>query len=280
MTRPLEHFSEIAGNYDSVFCDLWGVVHDGVRPYARAVEALAAFRRQGGQVALVSNSPMPAATLRDYLDQIGVPRTAYDALISSGETTRALLRERAGQAMFFIGPVADHIIHEGIELREAGAPEEADFVLCTALFPHLPEDPQAYRKIFAPLVARGLPLICANPDHVVEHDGRLRYEAGALAHLYEEMGGQAIYTGKPHPPIYHLAMQELERVSGRDPEPGRSLAIGDSLRTDIRGAQAQGMDGLLISAGVHAAEVGGRELADVLEDHALAPVAVMKELVW
>ena len=275
----IKGLAEIADRFDTIFCDIWGVVHNGARPYAGAVDALMRFRQQGGQVALISNSPMPSSPLVRSLCAMGVSPDAYDVVISSGETTRALLRGFGGKGVFFIGAEQDRLIYEGIRLHDAEA-DTADFILCTALYPHMANDPRAYLPLLEALSARKLPFICANPDHMVEVAGQLYHEAGAIASLYEELGGEAIYTGKPHPPIYALASQALEQLTGKRPDPARSLAIGDSLRTDMAGARNEGMAGLLISAGVHEAEVGERPLADVLAERQVSPLAAMDHLAW
>ena len=272
-------FSEIAARYDTVFCDIWGVVHNGVRPYNSAVKALRSFREKGGQVALISNSPLPSEPLIRHLEMMGVDPFSYDVVISSGETTRAILKARAGQRVFFIGPESDRIIYDGTVLQNAGA-EEAEFILSTALYPHMAEDPEAYCSLLAPLAARGLEFICANPDLMVEVGGRLYHEAGAIAQIYEELGGKVIYTGKPHAPIYETASRALIEKGGKTPQKSRSIAIGDSLRTDMRGAKGQGMDGLLISAGVHEVEVGDTPLEEVFKARGVSPVALMPVLAW
>ena len=200
------HFATLAGDYDVVLCDVWGVVHNGVAAAADAGDALARFRARGGTVVLITNAPRPGERVaRLTLDRLGVPRAAYDGIVSSGDVTRALIAARAGARVFHIGPERDLALFEGLDAPKA-ALEHADYVVCTGLYDDTVETPHDYRDVIARMRARSLPMICANPDEVVERGDKLVYCAGAIADPYAAAGGEVIYAGKPYRPIYDQAL--------------------------------------------------------------------------
>ncbi|MBM2576228.1 TIGR01459 family HAD-type hydrolase [Jannaschia sp. Os4] len=263
MTRIVSSLAEVASNYDALFVDLWGCVHDGVRPYPGAVEALRAYRAGGGIVVFVTNSPRPRAGVLRQLDGIGVPADACDTIATSGDTARVALFNGAvgtkvyemGQAVmdadagFFDPPaiVTDPLPVERVPLAQA------EGIVCLG-----PEDPYADPATLRPQLLdakiRGLKLLCANPDIVVDRGGRREWCAGAVAALYTEMGGESLYFGKPHPPIYDLARRRLAAI--RDVPDSRILAIGDGPATDARGAMGEDLDLLFLSGGLGAEETG------------------------
>lgn len=253
-TALLPGLSAIAPDYDIVFCDVWGVLHNGVAAYESAYDALVRFRRAGGTAILISNAPRPGTAVMGQLDRLGVPREAYDDIVTSGDMTRMTVEERLAEPVFHIGPARDAPIFEGLPTRFAPV-EEAAYVVCTGLWNDREETPEDYRGLFEPLIARKAPLICANPDIVVEVGGTLVYCAGALAALYEEMGGEATYFGKPHAPVYHEALARAARLRGEEVPVSRVLAIGDAIRTDIAGAAGIGADALFIAKGIHAEDL-------------------------
>ena len=279
------HFSTLAPAYDVVLCDVWGVVHNSVVAFADACGALARFRRQGGTVVLITNAPRPAEVVMALLDRLEVPRDAYDAIVSSGDVTRAILAARAGESAFHIGPERDLRMFEGLDTPLVPV-ASADYVLCSGLFDDTIETPQDYAGLIAAMRERGLPMICANPDIVVERGDKLVYCAGAIADLYAAAGGSVLYAGKPYRPIYEQALAMAHSLRGRESELARILAIGDSVRTDLKGAAAFGIDCLFVTAGIHAEELGGRDrpdaaaLGDIFAAAGLAPKAVMQRLVW
>jgi HAD superfamily hydrolase (TIGR01459 family) len=241
--RRVAGLSELTDTYDSVICDVWGVVHNGVAAFAPAVEALRRFRQGGGPVVLVTNAPRPWAPIRDQLQGLGVPDDAYDAIVTSGDVTRAVIAERPGAKVFHLGTDRDLSFYEGLDA--VLVPEaEADLVSCTGLFDDEAETPDDYRPMLQRFAERRLTMVCANPDLVVERGHRLVPCAGALARLYGEIGGKAILVGKPHRPIYEAARARLAELGGE-----RTLAIGDGLPTDIRGAVDNGFDALFVTAG-------------------------------
>jgi HAD superfamily hydrolase (TIGR01459 family) len=280
-----DHFSTLAPRYDAVLCDVWGVVHNGVAAYADACDALACFRAGGGTVILISNAPRPREWVFRSLDRLSVPREAYDGLVTSGDVTRAFLTGHPGETVFLIGPERDHTIFDGLPVT-LGALEAADYCVCTGLYEDERETPDNYGDILACMRARNLFMVCANPDLVVERGDKLVYCAGAIADRYAHLGGEVLYAGKPHPPIYEEAFALIAAARGATVPRARVLAIGDSVRTDLTGATRVGIDCLFVTAGIHAEELGGRHapdpgaLAVIFADAEAAPVAVMHRLVW
>jgi HAD superfamily hydrolase (TIGR01459 family) len=277
-----DHFRALAPRYDVVLCDVWGVVHDGVAAYAPAGDALARYRAGGGTVILITNAPRPSPWVVRQLDRLGVPREAYDEVMTSGDLTRDVVAARGGD-VFHIGPARDITIFEGIDMRFVSA-EAAAYVVCSGLFDDTKETPEDYRGLLADLRRRGLLMVCANPDLVVARGDALVYCAGAIAERYAAMGGEVLYAGKPHPPIYRSALAKAEPARGAPAPAGRTLAIGDSLRTDMAGALALGIDGLFVSGGIHAAEFrdnpSGEALAGIFAAAGVTPHAVTPRLAW
>jgi HAD superfamily hydrolase (TIGR01459 family) len=278
------HFSEIAAGYDVVLSDVWGVIHNGVEHFPEACDALMRFRAGGGRVILITNSPRPSEQVVRQLARLHVPAETYDGLVSSGDVTRGVIRARRGQTLYHMGPERDVSVFDGV--AAAFAPlESADYVVCTGLFDDERETPDDYRERLEAMRARNQFMVCGNPDVVVERGEQMLYCAGALADLYATMGGEVLYAGKPYRPIYDLAMR-LAKEAGATADGARVLAIGDSVRTDLKGAHAFGIDCVFITAGIHAEEFGGREkpdpaaLAKIFAAAGELPKAVMRRLVW
>ncbi len=232
------------------------------------------------------NAPRPGEVVaRLTLDRLGVPRAAYDGIVSSGDVTHALIAARAGQRVFHVGPKRDLPIFEGLDAPVAPL-ESADYVVCSGLIDDTVETPQDYHELIERMRARALPMICANPDVVVERGDTLVYCAGAIADLYHAAGGEVIYAGKPYRPIYEQALAIAQAARGGEVEHHRVLAIGDSVRTDLKGAAAFGVDCLFVTAGIHAEELGNREepddaaLSKIFAAAGLFPKAVMPRLEW
>ena len=246
--------SDLAPNYDAVLSDVWGVVHNGVSAYRDAVEALRAFRKGGGRVVLITNAPRASAPIIDMLDRMAVPRDTYDAVVSSGDVTREMIAPYRGRVIHHIGPPAiDDSLYEGLGVIR-GPAEEAAAVVVTDLDTD-DDTPDMYEDRIKVWLARKLPLICANPDRVVEHGGRIIYCGGALADLYEAHGGRIKMAGKPYRQIYDEALRLAESAAGRQLDRGRILAIGDSVRTDAIGAANAGLDLMFITGSIHAHEL-------------------------
>lgn len=247
MTHIIETADAIAARYDAVFCDLWGVVHNGRAPYASAVAALQRLRAAGKTVILLTNVPKPRWSIPPQLDRMGVPRDAWDAIVTSGDAIRAELAARAPGPMFKIGRGEyDKPLWEGLDLEEA--PLNKARFLAVAGLERDDETPADYADILKTARERDLEMLCANPDIVVQFGDKLIWCAGALARDYEALGGRVIMAGKPFAPIYELARKELAALS---PGASRVLAIGDGLPTDIAGANAQRLDCVFIASGMH-----------------------------
>jgi HAD superfamily hydrolase (TIGR01459 family) len=292
MSAPIltDHFSTLAPHYDAVLSDVWGVVHNGVAATPPACEALTRFREKGGSVVLISNAPRPGEGVMRFLDHLKVPRSVYDGIVTSGDVTRAVVKQRAGQRLFLIGPERDHSIFTGLDAPFTTV-EDAAYVVCTGLFNDEVETPEDYRDLLTQLRARDLFMLCGNPDVVVERGDKLVYCAGALADLYAELGGEVYYAGKPYKPLYDMALAETAsaraaRKLGGEVPLGRVLAIGDSVRTDVKGAHDLGVDCLFVTAGIHAEELGHRDdpdlaaLGNIFKDAGHAPKAVTRRLMW
>ena len=251
-SRIISSLADISDAYDAVLCDVWGVLHDGKAKFPAASDALVAYRGRGGAVALVTNAPRPNAPVRAQLDHFGVSREAYDSVVTSGDVTMALIEARGDATACHIGHKRDHSLFEAIEQRTGRklrlvAEDEADYVICTGLENDHVETPGDYEDRLAALAARKLPFLCANPDLVIHRGADLVYCAGALAQVYEQKGGgEVIYAGKPHRPIYDAALAACTQALGRPPQ--RVLAIGDGFRTDVFGARGAGLDVLFVAA--------------------------------
>jgi HAD superfamily hydrolase (TIGR01459 family) len=278
-------FSPFAANYDVLLCDVWGVVHNGVAATADACEALRRFRAQGGTVILITNAPRPGDYVKGFIGKLGVPSDSYDGIVTSGDVTRTLIAERKGLPVHHIGPARDRPIFDGLDAPLVPV-ERADYVVCSGLFDDTRETPEDYAGIIAQMRAHDLPMICANPDIVVERGHHLVYCAGAIAEAYDAAGGDVLYAGKPYRPIYEQALDAARSVRGASTGLDRVLAIGDSVRTDLKGAEAFGVDCLFVTAGIHAEELGGREnpdvsaLAGIFAAAGTHPKLVMQRLAW
>jgi HAD superfamily hydrolase (TIGR01459 family) len=253
--KALDGLREIAPNYDAILSDVWGVVHNGVKAHPAAVEALVAYRKQGGRVVLITNAPRPAAPIIEMLDAMGIVREAYDALVSSGGATRAVLAaEFVGKTVHYVGPPLENdALFEGLNIT-LGPAEAASAIVVTDLDDD-DETPDMYEDRIKFWLERKLPMLCANPDRVVEDGDRIIYCGGALADLYEAHGGMVRMIGKPFRPIYTEALHQAELATGRPLDRSKILAIGDSVRTDAIGAAGAGLDLLFITGSIHAAEL-------------------------
>jgi HAD superfamily hydrolase (TIGR01459 family) len=279
MTAVITGLGELARRYDALLCDVWGVIHNGREAFPDACAALATWRSDVGPVILISNAPRPAEAVAVQLDGLGVPRTAWSAIVTSGDVSRTLLAARVPGPAYRIGPAKDDPLYEGLGLAFSDV-DTAAFVACSGPFNEDVETPEDYREVLSRAAERGLTMICANPDLVVQRGDRLIYCAGTLARLYEALGGQVIWAGKPHPPIYELAFDKAGR-----PDRARVLAIGDGLLTDLAGARDEGLDALFVADGVHAAEAltptGDIDAALLARLLAPAPPAfAMRALIW
>lgn len=259
----------IAGRYDAVLCDVWGVIHNGRAAFQPACEALARFRREFGPVVLISNAPVPAAQVAEVFPRVGVPADCYDAIVTSGDATRLELARRAPGPCWRLGTdegfERDDFLFEGLPLTFASM-EEARFIAAMGLPDPVHGHPDDYVDLLRPAAEAGLEMICANPDIQVRVGERLWWCAGAIARVYERLGGPVVYPGKPHPAIYQLGYGALGRLIGRPVDKRRVLAIGDGIATDIRGAMREALDSLFVGTGLYrmSPEAGFAEQATVL----------------
>ena len=268
----------LAAGRDVWLTDIWGVIHNGVEPFASACEACTRFRLAGGTVLLLSNAPRPAANIAVQLDRIGVPRFAWDTIVTSGDAARAFVGAFAGKNVFHLGPERDLALYDGLGVTLSD-PGDADAVSCTGLFDDEIETPDDYAPMLADFAARKLPMVCANPDLTVERGSNIIYCAGALASAYEALGGSVSYAGKPYLPVYDLALAEVERLKGKAVPRERILAIGDGIRTDIKGAAAAGIDSVFIASGVHVSSgLSSDTLSTLFPDPDISPIAAMSVL--
>jgi HAD superfamily hydrolase (TIGR01459 family) len=282
----IERFELVARDYDVVLCDIWGVVHNGLAAFPAACDALMRFRAGGGAAILITNAPRSGEAVGRILDRLKVSRDAYDAIATSGDVTRGIVKARLAERVFHLGPERDLSIFAGLNVQFA-PPETADYVVCSGLFDDTIETPESYRELLTTLRARSLFMVCANPDIVVERGDALVYCAGALADAYAALGGKVLYCGKPHPPIYDLALATATALrNGKTPYRERVLAIGDSVRTDLKGAASFGLDCMFVTSGIHAEEYGSRDAPDLAALNAMfaaggvKPRGVMRELGW
>jgi HAD superfamily hydrolase (TIGR01459 family) len=285
MTVPvLNEAGSLLAGYDVLISDVWGVVHDGLWALEPACAALMRFREAGGTVVLLSNAPGPSEQIAGVLDRKRVPRQAWDRLVTSGDVTRALITESHQRRVYHIGESADRAVFAGLDVALV-VEEEAEIVVATELNDYRNETPEQYRPLLQRFAARGLPFICGNPDLVVHVGQDLLPCAGALAAIYEELGGSVAWAGKPYRPAYDLALEAARSARGGRPvDPARVLVIGDAVRTDLAGARMMGFDSLFIAGGIHRDEtmhegaVDAAGLAKVLAGLPVRPVGAMGAL--
>ncbi len=279
--RFVEKLRDLVDGVDVVLSDIWGVVHNGLVSFPEACAALHTFRLQGGTVILITNAPRPADSVQRQLRKLHVPDDIYDAIVSSGDLTRHFIADHPGRKMFWIGPKRDSSIHRGLDPLLAPL-DEADYIVCTGLFDDETESAEDYRAMLLQARERKLTLICANPDIVVERGDRLIYCAGAVAELYRELGGEVVFYGKPHRPIYERAMALAAERRGRATQRARFLRSGIRCGRSRR-RPCFGIDCLFVTRGIHAEEFEGIDQLDpasVKELFGHPPRALTRELRW
>jgi HAD superfamily hydrolase (TIGR01459 family) len=289
MTLPhaLSGLGEIAGDYDILLCDVWGVIHNGRESWPAACEALTRFNNAGGHVILISNSPRPGPGVVAQMDALGVPRDSWKAVVTSGDATRAELARRAPGPAWLIGPERDAPLYEGLGLDTVADASAAAFISVTGPYDDEVETPEDYRERLTAAAAHDLEMICANPDRVAQRGDKLIYCAGSLADLYESLGGRVTMAGKPFGPIYDLALHEAAALLGEPVNRSRVLCIGDGVVTDVLGANKQAMDCLFIAQGIHGDQAKGPDgrldparAADLLKAETTYARYAMLDLAW
>ncbi len=285
--KLINGLSEIAAGHDALICDVWGVVHDGARHHPAAADALYRFKEKHGPVVLLTNAPRVPAEVAAQCASYGLPPDCYDAIVSSGGAAREELARRAQSKtlpLYYIGPDRDLPMIAGLDIERV-AIAEAEVALAIGLRDDMNETPADYADELAAMAARGLTMLCANPDLVVHRGARLLYCAGSLAQAYEALGGDVIYYGKPHLPVYRaaLAAAALAAQAADRPSPKKPLAVGDGLLTDIRGANAAGLDVLFVADGVHGEDVEPftpQHLADLFARFGASAGSACRKLTW
>lgn len=280
--KIISSLDAISNGYAGILCDVWGVVHNGVRAFGEATAALRRARQKGLAVVLITNAPRPHGPVEAQLAALGVPDDAWDRVVTSGDVTRDLIRS-GPRRIFHLGPDRDMTLYDGIDI-DIVEEFEAQAVVCTGLYDDETETPDDYAEMLRRLRARNLPFVCANPDIVVERGDRMIFCAGALARDYGQLGGRTEIAGKPHSPIYDAALKAAGEVLGRPVSAKDVLAVGDGVLTDVKGAETNGIDVLYVSGGIHAGEYGdpqdpdSERLAAFLGTHGHHPVAVIPHL--
>lgn len=280
MTAPhfIRGLSEIAPQYDAIICDVWGVVHNGRDAFPDAIAAIRRFRKERGPAILLSNAPRLPDGVESQFVHLGIPLDFYDAIVTSGVAAREDLTRRLAESgelpLFYLGPPRDNPVFHGLNIRFTGT-DEAKLVFCTGLLDDDTETPDDYRPLLEGFLARRLPFLCANPDIVVQRGERLVYCAGALARLYQTMGGEAVYFGKPHPAVFERAIDLARRISAAS----KFMVIGDGIETDLGGARRMGLDALFIAGGIHSGD-DETSLEQLFGQHGVTAVAAMRMLHW
>jgi HAD superfamily hydrolase (TIGR01459 family) len=259
MPEIIARFADISDRYDAAFVDLWGCMHNGLRAFPDAVAAMQGFRARGGKVVLLTNAPRPRGPVATQIAALGIPDDAWDVIATSGDAARAAMFQGVvGHKVWYMGEPNDQSFFEPLKLIDNPVTitqvplAEAEGIVCCGPFDRY-ADPAVNRPQFLMARERGLKLLCANPDIVVDRGEAREWCAGALAALYTEMGGESLYFGKPHPPIYDLARRRLSAL-GLNASDARIIAIGDGIGTDIQGAMGEDMDSLFITGGLAATE--------------------------
>ncbi len=280
------YFSNIAEAYDFIICDIWGVLHNGVAAFAAANEALKTCRKHGKTVILLSNAPRPNQDIAVQLTNLGVSPDAYDGIVTSGDITQELLLQRAGQSVYLLGPERDLPVLDNLGIQPVSL-SKADYVLCTGLFKDETETPDDYKTLLGEMIQARLPMICANPDLVVERGKTLIYCAGALAENYLKLGGDVKFIGKPFTIAYDYVFQAYFKLHQKMPDKAKTIAIGDAIRTDVKGARQYGIASLFLAAGIHshellntALELDLEKLSSFIQSQNFKPDFISKNLVW
>lgn len=282
--RFADRLRDLTTGVDVILSDVWGVIHDGIHGFPDACNALQSFRAQGGTVIMITNAPRPADSVQRQLRKMDISDETYDAIVSSGDLTRNYVASHLGQSVFVIGPERDNPMFRGLDVKLTPL-EKADYIVCTGPFNDEIETEEDYRGMMEEARKRNLTFVCANPDIVVERGDRLITCAGAIAELYRSLGGDVIFYGKPHRPIYDRALELAAEKRGKSTPAGRILAIGDSVRTDLIGANTMGLECLFLTRGIHSADFADLDVVDEFTVRRLfgetkPPHALMQDLKW
>lgn len=282
--RALRGLSEVAHLYDGFILDLWGVVHDGVKPFPWTVETLTQLKQAQRIIWMLSNAPRRAHLVAARLTAMGVGPELYDGIMTSGEAAWMALKDRHlaqwGRKCFHLGPSdKDGSVYEGLDVALVDEPQDADFLLATGVF-DFADKAEQYIDVLKACIKAKLPMVCANPDRIVHVEHQLVVCAGTFADMYREMGGEVVYFGKPHSTVYNLCLggMGVKKV----------MAVGDGMQTDIEGAALAGIDSALVTSGIHRDAFPGttgrgrdyRKAAEFLQDYPCRPTYLLSDLLW
>jgi HAD superfamily hydrolase (TIGR01459 family) len=272
--------ADLAASAEAWIVDIWGVMHNGARAHPAAGAACREFRKRGGIVMLLSNAPRPFVNVVPHMTSLGVNTQAYNGGVTSGDATRDMIADWQGKRLLHIGPDRDMPLFEGYGVELSNA-DDADAIVCSGLYDDAKETPADYAGLLAGLARRRIPMICANPDILVERGEEIVYCAGALAADYEKLGGPVTYAGKPHAPIYDRTMREIARIKGREVPREKIICIGDGLETDLLGAYKAGFRSVFIASPIFVLEgLNDSVLEKLFAPRPFAPVAAMSALTW
>ena len=264
-----EGLKSIVNRYDLFFIDLWGVVHNGIELYENSINVLDNLAVAKKDFVLLTNAPRPNATVINFLKKMGLKKY-FENVFTSGEAAHKYLISHLGKKNFFhIGPPRDFDLFKNIEKNNVLNIEDADYFLCTGLFEDQENDLNYYKKLLSNHTSKKM--ICTNPDLIVDRGEEREYCAGSVAKSFEEIKGEVIYFGKPHPPVYNLSTNIINK---------KVLCIGDNLNTDIKGANIQNFDSLLITNGIHKKEILDTELMSVLKKYETRVDYIQNNLKW
>ena len=267
--KKLEHLSEIYSDYDTFVIDLWGVMHNGVSLNTKAIEAIDKLKQNSKKIVFLSNAPRPSAKVKDFLKKINMNEKFLDNIVTSGEAAmRAINENQFGKLFYHLGPLRDDSIFSKVKKNKTTL-KDCEFILCTGLFDEHEKDLDYYKSLLKNSVSKKL--VCTNPDLIVHRGNKEEYCAGKIAQIFESIGGTTIYFGKPHKEIYNMCFNIDERV----------IAIGDNLKTDIKGANNLNIDSIFISNGIHRDELRGqKKISKLLEKYKVNINYFQTELTW
>ncbi len=267
--KKLEHLSSIYKSYDIFIIDLWGVLHNGIRPNPEAMTAIEELHKNKKKYVFLSNAPRPIENVKNFLLKMGVEKKYLQNIFTSGEAAlQSIKKSKFGKLFYHLGPDRDNYLYKGLEKYKVEL-NKCDYILCTGLFDEEIKNLNFYNKILNKY--KDKIMVCTNPDLVVDRGDVREYCAGSIAGLFEKLGGKVIYFGKPHKEIYDLILSKNQK----------GLIIGDNLRTDIKGANNINQESLFILDGVHRDEISEEKNLDFLfKKYSVAPNFIQKKLAW
>ena len=272
MTKKLDFtgLKSIADNYDLFYIDLWGVIHNGIKLHEKAITVLKELSKKNKSFVLLTNAPRPNETVKNFLEKMGMDKDLRDHVFTSGEAALSYLKKHFLSKKFYhIGPPRDFDLFNLFEDNKSENIEDCEYLLCTGLFDDFDKDLTYYKDLFSKHLNKKM--ICTNPDLIVDRGNTRELCAGSVAMVFEKMGGQVVYFGKPHPEVYNQSINNNNK---------KILAIGDNLNTDIRGANLLNYDCLLISNGIHKDEINNKGIEKVAKEYEVIVNFIQSDLKW